>query len=239
MMWITLILVGFVAGALSGSVGFGGGMILLPVISYFYGVEVAVPVATIAQLMSNLSRMAFGWKEIQWKKAGWFLLAAAPLTALGAAGFAIAPKVLMTRVLGVALIAFAIIKLTGKIKLPKGNGTVLVGGGITGVINGLLGISGPLSSAVFMTLELTPVAYIATEATAAAAMHIVKIIVYNKLALMNMNVFLHGFFIGVAMIAGNFIASRFLRVVDKNKYKTIIAIIMIAVSLWLVVQTFI
>jgi len=30
-------------------------MILLPVITYFYGVEVAVPVSTIAQMMSNLS----------------------------------------------------------------------------------------------------------------------------------------------------------------------------------------
>src|SRR5574344_348509 len=99
-MWFVLITVGFIAGALSGSVGFGGGMILLPVITYFYGVDVAIPVSTIAQLMSNLSRMALGWKEIQWKKAAWFLLTAAPLTALGAIGFAVAPKMQMTRILG-------------------------------------------------------------------------------------------------------------------------------------------
>ena len=37
-MYIVLIIVGFVAGFLSGSVGFGGGMLLLPVITYFYGV---------------------------------------------------------------------------------------------------------------------------------------------------------------------------------------------------------
>lgn len=44
-------------------------MILLPVITYFYGVEVAVPVSTIAQLMSNLSRVGMGWKHIDWKAA--------------------------------------------------------------------------------------------------------------------------------------------------------------------------
>lgn len=45
-MCVILMIVGLVAGLLSGSVGFGGGMILLPVITYFYGVEVAVPVST-------------------------------------------------------------------------------------------------------------------------------------------------------------------------------------------------
>ena len=66
-MYGVLLVVGFVAGALSGSVGFGGGMILLPVITYFYGVEVAVPVYTIAQMLSNMSRAAMGWREIKWK----------------------------------------------------------------------------------------------------------------------------------------------------------------------------
>ena len=61
MTYVILILVGLVAGLLSGSVGFGGGMVLLPVITYFYGVEVAVPVSTIAQLVSNLSRVGMGW----------------------------------------------------------------------------------------------------------------------------------------------------------------------------------
>ena len=64
-MYVTLFFVGLIAGILSGSVGFGGGMVLLPVITYFYGIEVAVPVATIAQLMSNLSRAAMGWRDLE------------------------------------------------------------------------------------------------------------------------------------------------------------------------------
>ena len=48
------------------------------------------------------------------------------------------------------------------------SGSVGFGGGMTGLVNGLLGISGPLSSAVFLTLELAPVSYIASEAITAA-----------------------------------------------------------------------
>src|SRR5574344_2757373 len=233
MMYIILILVGLAAGLLSGSVGFGGGMIILPVITYFYGVEVAVPISTIAQLLSNLSRAAIGYKDIHWNKVGLFLLLAAPLTAVGAYGFAIVPKQAMTRVLCIFLIIFAIVKLTGKIKLPENKATALMGGGITGLTNGLLGISGPISSAVFMTFGLTPISYIASEAAAASAMHIIKTCMYGKLDLINESIFLNGLFIGCAMMLGNFIAMRFVRTVNKKRYQKIIAAVMILVSLWL------
>lgn len=234
-MYITLTIVGLIAGTLSGSVGFGGGMVLLPVITYFYGVEVAVPVSTIAQMMSNLSRAAMGWRQIQWRQVAWFLVPALPFTALGAFGFSVVDKALMTKMLCVFLIVFSIMKLWGKLHLPKGRRTMLIGGSLTGFINGMLGISGPLSSAVFLTLELSPVAYIVSEATAAAAMHIVKAVTYGKFDLMNWTIFLNGFFIGCAMMAGNFAALRLIRHANKKPYQRVVAAVMIAVSVWLFV----
>ena len=185
MTYVILILVGLVAGLLSGSVGFGGGMVLLPVITYFYGVEVAVPVSTIAQLVSNLSRVGMGWKQINWKAAGQFLLLAVPFTALGALGFA---------------------------KFPKGPMTIV------------------------LCVFLAPVSYIASEATAASVMHIVKAIVYGKLNLMSGNILLSGLMIGAAMMLGNFIAMRCIRNVNRKRYQKIVAGVMIAVSLWLIVS---
>ncbi len=230
---LVLLAVGFVAGLLSGSVGFGGGMILLPVLTTFYGVEVAVPVSTIAQMLSNLSKMGMGFRNIEWKQAGRFLLLAAPLTALGAFGFAVVPKVPMTRLLCIFLVVFAIMKIMGKMTLPKKPATMIIGGGITGLINGLLGISGPLSSAVFLTLGLTPVAYIASEATAATAMHIIKIFMYGKLDLMNWDIFVCGVLIGLVMMFANFIAIKLIHNINKKLYQKIVAGVMIAASIWL------
>jgi uncharacterized membrane protein YfcA len=233
LMYVILVFVGLLAGLLSGSVGFGGGMIILPVITYFYGVEVAVPISTIAQLLSNLSRSVIGWRDIHWGKVGLFLICAAPLTALGAYGFAVVPKVPMTRVLCFFLIVFAIIKLTGKMKLPENKATAFIGGGLTGLTNGLLGISGPISSAVFLTFGLSPVAYIASESTAAAVMHIIKAAMYGKLDLMDWSIFFNGLYIGIAMMAGNFLAMRYIRNVNRKRYQKVVAALLILVSLFL------
>lgn len=232
MQW-SLIIIGFLAGILSGAVGFGGGMVILPAITSVYGIEIAIPISTIAQLISNLSKVTIGFKSIVWKQVGLFLIFALPLTAIGAYSFTIAPKQLMTKMLCIGLIIFAIAKIAGKMQLPHTKLTMLAGGGITGLVNGLLGISGPLSSAVFLTAELSPVAYIASEATAASAMHIVKAVTYGKFNLMNLEIFCYGLYIGLAMMIGNFIAIKSIKHIDKNLYKKIVAVVMIGVSIWL------
>ncbi len=87
----------FAAAFISGTAGFGGALLLLPVVTLCVGAETAVPVLTIAQLLGNLSRMAFGIKQIDWKLVGLFCATALPLAALGAFGFSVLPKDIVTR----------------------------------------------------------------------------------------------------------------------------------------------
>lgn len=230
---IILIAAGLVAGLISGTVGFGGSLILLPTVTSFYGIEVAVPMATVAQLLSNIFRMGAGFKAIRWRKVWQFLILAAPLTVAGAYGFVVVPKELMTRILCAVLIIFAILELYQKITLPKSRMTMIVGGGISGVINGLLCLSGPVSSAVFLTLGLSPVAYIATEAASATIMHIVQMVMYGEFGLLDIKVLLDGIYIGVAMSLGNFFAMKRIQTIKRRNYRKIVAAVMIAASIWL------
>ena len=213
--------------------GFGGSLILLPTVTSFYGIEVAVPMATVAQLLSNIFRMGAGFKAIRWRKVWQFLILAAPLTVAGAYGFVVVPKELMTRILCAVLVIFAILELYQKITLPKSRMTMIVGGGISGVINGLLCLSGPVSSAVFLTLGLSPVAYIATEAASATIMHIVQMVMYGEFGLLDIKVLLDGIYIGVAMSLGNFFAMKRIQTIKRRNYRKIVAAVMIAASIWL------
>ncbi len=230
---IILIAAGLVAGLISGTVGFGGSLILLPTVTSFFGIEVAVPMATVAQLLSNIFRMGAGFKAIRWRKVWQFLILAAPLTVAGAYGFVVVPKELMTRILCAVLVIFAILELYQKITLPKSRMTMIVGGGISGVINGLLCLSGPVSSAVFLTLGLSPVAYIATEAASATIMHIVQMVMYGEFGLLDIKVLLDGIYIGVAMSLGNFFAMKRIQTIKRRNYRKIVAVVMIAASIWL------
>ena len=227
------IVAGLEAGLLSGTVGFGGSMILLPAITSFYGIEVAVPMATVAQLLSNIFRMGAGFRSIRWRKVGFFLILAAPLTVVGAYGFVVVPKEMMTRILCILLTIFAILDLSERFRLPRSRWTMLAGGGVSGIINGLLCLSGPISSAVFLTLGLSPVAYIASEAASAVVMHIIQMIMYGEFGLIGKMVILDGLYLGVAMVIGNFIAMKFIRDIRRKIYRRIVAAVMIVCSIWL------
>lgn len=235
-MFAILIVCSFVAALISGAAGFGGSLLLLPVVTACVGPSVAVPVLTIAQLIGNLSRMALGFRQIDWKAAGWFCLTALPLAALGAFGFALLPQGLVSRFIGATLVVLVLVKLLLKKELPKGKGTLLIGGAVTGGLSGLCGSGGPIGAAVFLSLGLPPVAYIATEAATATAMHVLKTVIYSKLTNMSTATLLTGIAMGTAMLGGTFFANRLIKKLDRNKFQTYVAVLLCIVGISMVIM---
>lgn len=83
----------FLAAFISGAAGFGGSLLLLPLVTACVGPALGVPVLTVAQLMGNIARMAGGWREIDWKSVGLFSITSLPLgSALGLSDFPCCPK---------------------------------------------------------------------------------------------------------------------------------------------------
>lgn len=234
-MWIVLILASFLAALVSGAAGFGGALLLLPVITYYIGAEAAVPVITLAQLIGNISRMASGFRQIKWSAVGWFCLTALPLSALGAFGFTVLPKDIVTRCIGGALILLVLFKMLKLFELKGNRTTLLVGGAVTGALSGLAGSGGPIGAAVFLSLGLSPVAYIASEAATAVAMHALKTVIYSKLASLTAETLLLGLAMGAAMVAGTFAANRFIRRMEKGRFQTFVAVLLCIVGLYMLI----
>lgn len=234
--YIVLILSSFAAAFISGAAGFGGALLLLPVVTLCVGAETAVPVLTIAQLLGNLSRMAFGIKQIDWKSVSLFCSTALPLAALGAFGFSILPKDIVSRCIGGVLVTLVLMKVFWKLEFNAGTKTLLAGGAVTGLLSGLVGSGGPIGAAIFLSLGLPPVAYIASEATTASAMHILKTIIYGNLVRLDLIALGTGLIMGVAMIGGSFAANRLIKNMEKAKFQKYVAVLLCIVGLYMLIM---
>ena len=65
--FIFVLAVGLVAGTISGIVGTGSSIMLMPVLVYQYGPKQAVPIMAVAAVMANLSRILAWWREVDWR----------------------------------------------------------------------------------------------------------------------------------------------------------------------------
>ncbi|MBX3433500.1 MAG: sulfite exporter TauE/SafE family protein [Pirellulales bacterium] len=157
---------------------------MLPLLAAQVGVTHAVPLLTVAQLVGNLARAGFGFTEIHWKPVGLFLLGAIPLSVLGAVSFVQLPKEVIARAIGAVILVLVALTYFGVMKIKGGPALLVAGGGLVGFLSGLAGSAGPLGAAVFLSLGLPPVAYVASEATTALAMHGVKTLIIPALCAM-------------------------------------------------------
>ncbi|MGK5095320.1 sulfite exporter TauE/SafE family protein [Deltaproteobacteria bacterium TL4] len=233
---LILFFAAFVAAAISGAAGFGGALLLLPLLVATVGVTQAVPLLTIAQLIGNLSRAGFGFTHIHWKPVGLFLLGAIPLSVIGAMSFVQLPKDLVTRAIGAAILIFVALKYFGILKLKGGLRLLVVGGGVVGFLSGLVGSAGPLGAAIFLSLGLPPVAYIASEATTAVVMHGVKTVVYQQYITLDREFWVLAALMGVAMILGTWAAKRIIERLPKEIFQRLVFGLLVIIAVYMVVH---
>ncbi len=83
--YLEIVLASFIAGALDTVVGFGGGLLLLPVLVMTVGSKDAVLLAALIPLGWNLSRLVLLRRQVSWRATGLFTLGILPGAMLGAA----------------------------------------------------------------------------------------------------------------------------------------------------------
>jgi uncharacterized membrane protein YfcA len=231
---VLLLACGFVAAVVSGSAGFGGALLLLPLLTHSVGVAAAVPLLTLAQLVGNLSRVAFGYREIRWTPLLLFLMTALPASALGAFWFAHLPNGLVVRALGVAILLFVALRLVG-VMLKPSRRVLLVGGAVVGLLSGLVGSAGLLGAAIFLSLGLPPVAYVATEAMTAVAMHLVKWMVYRAELDLGPDFWPLAAAMSAAMIAGSWVGRGLIEQLPVERFRLLVAGLLAITALQMIV----
>ncbi|MGZ8944203.1 MAG: TSUP family transporter [Methylococcaceae bacterium] len=233
--YVWLFIGAFLSAAISGAAGFGGALLLLPLLTRTVGAELAVPLLTFAQLIGNLSRVTLGFKQIHWRPVALFLGTALPAAVLGAFSFISIPKTVAVRFIGIAILGFVILRIVGKLRFESGTRTLLVGGLVTGFISGLVGSAGPLGAAVFLSLGLPPVAYIASEATTALALHAAKLLIYQQQLVLSAGSWQLAFLLGMGMILGTWASKRVIERLPVELFRQFVTVLLGIIAVQMVI----
>jgi uncharacterized membrane protein YfcA len=235
--YVILALAALAASTIAAVTGFGGAVILLPILSWVVGIREAVPVLTVAQLVGNASRVWFNRKELVFPIIGWFALGGIPMAAMGGFLFASAPLVALTRLLGVFLLIMAVVRRLAKDRFPNLPAPAFVGiGGVSSLISALVGSVGPLMAPFFLAHGLIKGSYIGTEAACTVVMHITKLLAYGKYSLLSVQNVLFGLAVGSFMILGSYLGKRILSRVSSKTFELLIEINLIVAGVLFIVS---
>ncbi|MBV8185924.1 MAG: sulfite exporter TauE/SafE family protein [Alphaproteobacteria bacterium] len=207
MTYVLVLIVGFVAGTVSGIVGTGATIILLPILVFAFGPRQAVPIMAVVALMSNVAKVTSWWREIDWRAAGAYALGGIPAAALGARTLLILPE----HAVDVALGVFFLAMVPGRRWLARRNLTLGLGGlgaagAVIGFLTGIVVSTGPLSVPAFTAYGLVKGAFIATEAAGSLALYISKALTFRQFGALPLDILLKGLISGSSVMAGTYTA---------------------------------
>lgn len=197
---------------------------LLPILVAVFGIQPAIPILTVAQLLGNGSRMWFNRAQVDRRVLAWFALGAVPLALAGGLLFAITPPSALSRLLGAFLLGTVVwrhLRPGPPRRLPAARSFALIGAGFS-FLSALSGSVGPLMAPFFLAYGLVKGAYIGTEAAATVIMHVVKLVAYSGTAVLSGQAAVIGLALGPLMIAGSFIGKQ---IVDRLPERVFVLLI--------------
>ena len=197
MMWLAVLALGLAAGTLSGIVGFGASIMLMPALMFTFGPREAVPIMAIAALLANLSRVLVWWREIDWRANAYYCVTAVPMAALGARSLLVLDPRLVEGILGGLFLVMIPARrwLLARGLRVKPWHLTLVGAGI-GFLSGMVASTGPINTPFFLAYGLVKGAYLATEALGSMAIGLTKAMVFRRFDALPLETVVRGLLIG-------------------------------------------
>jgi uncharacterized membrane protein YfcA len=209
-----------VAGTVGGIIGFGASIMLMPALVLVFGPRQAVPIMAIASIMANASRVAAWWREIDWRAALAYSATGVPAAVLGARTLLALPPGIVEAVLGVFFIVMIPVRrwmVRQQWHLHHWH-LAVVGAGV-GFLTGIVASTGPLTTPFFLMHGLVKGAFLGSEALSSLAVYIAKVITFRSLGALPAEALGQGLIVGSSLVAGAFIAKRYVRQLDAEKFK--------------------
>jgi hypothetical protein len=228
--------IGMIAGLVSGIVGTGATIILLPVLAIVFGPKAAIPIMAIVALMSNFAKITSWWREIDWRATAAYAIGGIPGAALGARTMLSLPP----HFVDIALGGFFLLMIPGRRwlaarQLEIGPLFLAVGGLAIGFLTGIVVSTGPITVPLFSAYGLVKGAFIATEAASSLAMYISKAITFRTLGALPTDLVLKGLITGSSVMTGTYISKLLLERISVAHFQRLLDVVMLISGISLIV----
>src|SRR6202047_4130409 len=230
--FLFVLAVGLIAGTISGIVGTGSSIMLMPVLVYEYGPKQAAPIMPRAAVMANLSRILAWWREVDWRACAAYSIPGIPAAALGARTLLALPPHAVDISIGLFLIAMVPVRhWLAKHDLKLSLWHLAIGGAVIGYITGIVVSTGPLSVPLFLFYGLTKGAFLATEAARSLGLYVSKSVIFQRFGALTPDIAIKGLIAGSSLMFGAFIAKRFVLRLEPDVFRLVMDGIMLAAGL--------
>lgn len=226
-----VLVLGLVAGTLGGIVGFGSSIMLMPALVLVFGPRDAVPIMAVASIMANASRVAAWWREIDWRAVAAYSSTAFPAGAAGAATLLVLPTRGVELVLGLFFLAMIPARRwMARRQWRLGLGHLAALGAGIGFLTGIVVSTGPINAPFFLAYGLVKGAFLGTEAMGSLAVYLAKVITFGSLGALPLATLAQGLIVGSSLMAGAFIARRFVRRLDPQRFHLLMEGLLLAAA---------
>lgn len=222
---------------IAGVAGFGGGVVILPVLVWVFGVREAIPVLTISQLLSNAVRVWLHRDAINWPVVRSLALGAVPMAIAGSFVFIAINTTVLVRILGVMMLFLVVYT-----RLPIGRNLTIKlwaftpSGAVTGFGSAFLGIPGPFAAVFYLAYGLAAGSFIGTSSMGMALMQVPKLIVFGGDGLLTMRVLLLGLGLGAIGAVTAYLGRWILGRVPKEVFPRIITTMLLVSGFILLIR---
>ncbi len=236
--FIILLIIALFSEIVGTMAGFGSSTIFMPLASYFVEFKTALVLAAIFHLFGNISRITFFRHGLDKNVLLIFGIPSFVLSLLGATLVGDLSQTVLKFLLGIFLIVVSVIFLIRpKLAFPVNKKSLVLGGGISGFMAGLIGTGGALRASFLTGLKMEKEKYIATSAVIALGTDATRIPYYISSGFLpEQYYYLIPFLFGMAVV-GSYIGRKIVTKIDQDKFKKMVLIGVILVSIKFIIDS--
>ena len=108
-----------------------------------------------------------------------------------------------------------------------------------GYLTGIVVSTGPITAPIFLAAGLAKGAFLSTEAAASLAVYLAKAAVFRGFGALPLEIVLKGLIVGATLMAGAFIAKRFVLKMDPDRFRLLMDGLMLLSGATLLIAAFI